>query len=108
MQGIEISKKRFGITRRHRLQRLTTLADRANDFVFDVRDVHDMSHLVTAIRQPAPQQIFKDKGPVVADVRIIVDGRPTGIEPDSWRIQRNEFLLRARQRVVEMDGHVVN
>lgn len=41
----------------------------------------------------------------MADVRVVVDGRTTGIHGDGVAIERDEFLNTARFGVVELERH---
>ena len=47
----------------------------------NVGDVDHVGELITAERQRPPEHVGEDIGPHVADMRIVVDGRPAGIDP---------------------------
>jgi hypothetical protein len=73
------------------------------DLVVDVGDVARIDHVRLAVdlTQQAEQQVEHDGRAAVADVRVIVDGRPTGVETHMHGVDGREGSLRARQRVVE-------
>ena len=85
--------------------------------VHAVEDVQSLKHgrplapepgfvyLIAAIRQVGPDEVEPDDRPHVADVRVVVDGRPADIHRDPARILGHEFLLGECQRVVELHGH---
>ena len=76
----------------------------ANDFVVDIRDVHDVVERKARRAQPAPQEIVEDEGPEVADVREVVDGGTAGVHLDGLAFQRFERLHLLGERVVEAHG----
>jgi len=49
------------------------------------------------------QEILEDVGPPVADVGVVVDGRPAGVELDDPGLERDERLHRAAEGVEETD-----
>ena len=60
--------------------------------VIDVGQVHDVKDVVARAFEPAAQQILEQKGPEVADMREIPDGRTAGVERDARRRERHERL----------------
>jgi hypothetical protein len=80
-------------------QRGFGFADALDDFIFDVRDIHDVRDLEIFEFQITPDEIGEDERAPVADVREVINGRPAAIHPDFWRIERREFLDGARERV---------
>ena len=80
----------------------------ANDFVFDVRDVHHVIELVAARLQPAPQDVLERERPQVADVNVVINGRPAGVHPHDVVVQRSEVLHLLGKGVVETQGHEEN
>ncbi len=69
--------------------------------VGDVRRVHDGGFAVEVAQQPE-QDVESDHRPGVADVGIVVDGRPTDIHRHAARIARLERPLLAGHGVVEI------
>jgi hypothetical protein len=58
--------------------------------VADVGDVHDVGHVVAVEAQHPREQVLEQERPQVADVGVVVHGRPAGVEPDAARPQRLE------------------
>ncbi len=73
--------------------------------VVDVGDVADISDVVRPIEVPQKpvEHIEDDEHAAVADMQMVVDGRPAGIDAHVLRIDRLEPLFAPRQRVVERE-----
>jgi hypothetical protein len=71
--------------------------------VVDVGDVHDVGDVEAAKLQESLEQVLEDISPPVADVGIVVDRRPAGVELDLARLDRDELLDLAAEGVVEPD-----
>ncbi len=71
--------------------------------VVDIGDVADISDVICPIEvaQDPEQHVEHDEHAAVADVQMVVDGRPAGIDAHILRIDGLEPHLLARQRVVE-------
>ena len=54
-----------------------------DDLVLDVGDVLDVAHGVAATAQIPHHGVPEDRGPGVADVDVVVDGRAADVEPDA-------------------------
>ena len=65
------------------LQRQILLARAADRLVVDVGELHDVIDLIAEMFQRAAQQIDRDVGAEIADVPVIVDGRPADVERDA-------------------------
>jgi hypothetical protein len=75
----------------------------ANDLVLDVGDVHDLLHAQAAELEVASQQIAPQEGAHVADVQMVVDGRPARVHAHFARNERLEGLFLARERVEKLE-----
>jgi len=73
--------------------------------VVDVGEVHDVEDVVSRVGEVAAQQIFEQKRPEVADVRVVPDRRAAGVEGDARRRERRERLDATGEGVVERQGH---
>ena len=80
---------------------LAGLASRPDRAIVHVGEIHDLENLVSGLLEPAAQQIFEQERAEVADVRVVPDGRPAGVQRDARRGQRLQRLDPARERVVE-------
>jgi hypothetical protein len=89
-------------------QRHFGLARPTYRFVIHISDVHHSMHLVTAQFQMALEQVFKDIGAEVSDVRAAVNGRPASVDTDGafGRIARFELFDLTRVRVKKAHCHV--
>ena len=77
----------------------------ANDFVYDVRDVHHVIELEAARGEPAAQDVLKSEGPQVADVDVVVDRGPAGVHAHDVVVEGGERLHLLGEGVVETQGH---
>ncbi len=75
--------------------------------VVDIGDVHDVGYAEAAEDEEPLEKVLENVGPEVADVRVVVDRRPAGVELCLARDDRDERLLLPAQRVKECD-HVAN
>ena len=89
-------------------ERNASLARAANRLVIHIGDVHHPMYLVTAQLQMALEQVFKDIGAEVSDVRAAVNGRPASVDTDGafGRIARFELFDLTRVRVKKAHCHV--
>ena len=74
----------------------------------DIGDIDDMFGRIPLPAQHAPERIGEQEGAHVADMLIIVDRRPAGVDPHQRRIDRDERRQAAREAVVERErgcGH---
>ena len=76
--------------------------------VSHVGDVHHAARSIAEELQGSHQDVLEHIGAVVADVLVVVDRRPAGVEADLRRVERREVLLRPRQAVVEAHSHRSN
>ncbi len=75
-----------------------------DDLVVDIGDVADVGDVVGAVEvaeQPI-KHVEDDDRAGIADMGVVVDGRPAHIHAHIGRIDRLKILLVARQRVVEL------
>ena len=77
-----------------------------NDFVLDIGDVHHVIQRVAARAQPAAQDVREHEGPEIADMGVVVDGRPAGVHPHDVVVEGIELLQLLGQGVIEPQGHV--
>ena len=105
VQRLRVLEKGLAINRGEFLQRQVFLARAADGLVVHVGELHDVIDLITEMPQRAPEQIDRDIGAEIADVAVIIDGRPADIEADAFAggIERLHRLDRAGQRVVELE-----
>ena len=77
------------------------------DLVIDVRDVSHVSDVSFAIdmAQQAEKNVKDDDRPRIADMGKVVDSRAAHIHAHASRIERSEYPLLARQRIVELELH---
>ncbi len=92
------------IPRRDLGDRLAGLERRRDDLVIDVGDVTREGQFVTA-PQHACEQVENDRGARVADMRIVVDGRPAQVHRHLARLEGLEGDFLSLERVVELDRH---
>ena len=65
-----------------------------------------MVQLESAQLQKPPQNILKDEGAVIPDVRVVVDRRPARVHVHFARFLRNEILNFPAQCIVQLNiGH---
>ena len=74
--------------------------------VSDIGDVDDVGEIVALPAQRPPQYVGEDIGAHIADMRIVVDRRPAGIDARLAGMDRNEFLQLAGQRVEQLERRV--
>lgn len=78
-----------------------------DDFVVDVGQVHHLFDGPSTHVERATEEVFKQKGPKIAEVRRIVDRRPARVERDLRAVGRGEGFYAAGQRVVKSKlGHI--
>ena len=77
------------------------------DLVVDVGDVADISHVLRPVEmaEQPEEHVEDDQRPRIADMGEVVDRRPADIHAHVRRIDRDEILLRPRQRVVQLQTH---
>jgi hypothetical protein len=79
-----------------------------DDAVVDVGEVHDVMHFEAAELEEAAENVLKDEGAVIADVRVVVDRGAASVHADFAGLLRDEGLGLAGEGVVEVNiGHVV-
>ena len=95
------------VARGHRVDRHALGRRLGVDLVVDVGEVGGIDDVFLAIQAPqqTKQHVEHHHRPGVADVDIVVDRRPTDIEPYPRRIDRNEVALLAREGVVKAQAH---
>src|SRR3546814_1848994 len=79
----------------------------SSDLVADIGDVDDMgerppSHVPGLPRQHAAERVGEDIGAQIADMRVIVDGRPARIDTNVGGIDRGEPIDAAGEAVIEV------
>ena len=95
-----LEERGFKFSREFRQSRFG-FADAPDDFVLDVRDVHDVRDLEIFEFQITPDKVGKDERAPVADVREVINGRAAAIHPDFFLrgVEGREFLDGARECV---------
>ena len=82
-------------------QRLLAVAD---DLVVDVGQVHARPDPVAGRLERAPEQVLEEERAQVADVDVVVDGRPAVVDRDLARHDRGHRFHAAGEGVEERDG----
>ena len=77
----------------------------ADDLVINVGNIHDVLDLEPAVPQKAAQNVHCQEGAEVADVPIVVDGRPARVHANFLVFERLKFLDLPRQRVIDTQSH---
>ena len=105
-QRVEIFKKGLLERRGEFRQRNPRLPAAANRLVVHVGQIHHAMHVETARFQVTLQQVFKDVGAKISDVREAVNGRSAGVEfyRAPARVERRELFELARVRVERRGG----
>ena len=78
-----------------------------HDAVVDVGVVDDRDDGEVAVLEVAPEDVPETVGAGVADVHRAVDGEAAGVDADHVRLSRDEVLLTAAERVVNLERHRV-
>ncbi len=78
----------------------------ANDFVFDIGDVHDVHDFVMLETQCAREYVGEHHRTKIADVREVIHGRTAEIEADFAFVQRLKIFEFAGERVVKLEHYV--
>ncbi len=73
--------------------------------VIDVREVHDLADLPAVELDRPAQNILEYVGAEVADVGVVVNGRPARVHADFTAVQRRELLFAPRQRIHHFHAH---
>ena len=69
----------------------------------DIGDVHHVPHAISVPLEHPLQHVLEQERPVVADVLVVVDRRPAGVQPDvAAGMKRLERAQRACEIVVEV------
>ena len=72
-----------------------------------VGDVHHLVDRVPEVLQPAPQEVREQEAAVVPDVRAPVDRRPAVVHANHPLLDRAEWGLLLRERVVDEEGQEI-
>ena len=109
IQCVDVLHKSVGVEFRHFKDRLMPLLRRFEHFVVTVvavarqmphiGDVHDMRNIVAEVRKRLVENIQKNIGAQVPDMRVIVNRRPAAVKSDMIFVNRNKVLHRASHRV---------
>src|SRR6266852_9064291 len=100
-QIVAVFEKRLGERLGVRGQWFPRRARRLDRAVVDIGQVHDLKDLIARILEPAPQQIFEQKGAEIADMRVVPDGGTAGVQRYARRGERFERLNATRECVEE-------
>src|SRR5208282_44930 len=77
----------------------------ANDLVVDVGDIHDVADVVSTLAQKAIEKIDGDECTEIADVAVVINGRPAGIHADAVAVDRMEVFDLPGESVIEAQWH---
>ena len=77
----------------------------ANDLVVDVGDVHHMAERHAFALEEAAQHIDLQERPEVADVSVVVDGRPASVHAQRLAIGWLKLFDRVGEGIEKTDGH---
>ena len=78
---------------------------RRDDLVLHVRDVHHVQEVPAGLPQMPPEDVLEGKRAQVADMDVVVDGRPAGVHPDGPAVSGLERLDSPAQAVVKLESH---
>ncbi len=74
--------------------------------VTDIGDVDDVAEIVTLPLEHPPERIGEQERAHVADMLVVIDRRPAGVDARLVTLDRAEFLDLASERIVEFEGGV--
>ena len=69
--------------------------------VTDVGDVHHLLGPVTEVLEAAAEEVWEHERPQVADMRVAIDRRAAGVDPNDLVLEWVELLLAPCERVVQ-------
>ena len=64
-----------------------------DDFVVDIGEILDVGDLIAQVLEPPAQHVERADGAGVADMDIVIDGWPAGVDFDFSRFDGGEFLF---------------
>ena len=105
VQKLPVDLEGFDILRREVAQleaRFPRVSDR---LVVHVGQVHHLADFVATVSQVPAQSVLKDKSAEVADMRIVIDRRPAGVDSHLVAFQGTKLVHPRGQRVVEAQRH---
>src|SRR5262249_15260013 len=104
-QPLHVALVSIGGARGERRYALAVLRRAHHDTIVDIGDVaHVGDARVAALEQPIEHIECHDR-PRIADMHVVVDGRPADIHAHMALVERYEWFLLTRQRVVDDEGH---
>ena len=71
---------------------LLAFADTGGDLLVHVRDVLDVTHVVTPVVEPPVEHVGVEPQPRVPEVGVVRDRQPTDVQQDLRRLDWNAFL----------------
>ncbi len=84
-----------------RLRIHALLVGPVDDLIVHIREVHDVTHVVAAVFQVAPDHVEDDRRHGVPDVRVGIDGRTAHVHLDHVRFERLEFFFFMGKGVID-------
>jgi len=79
----------------------------ADGFIIYIGDVLRLGDFEAFELEIAAQNIFEDISPEIADVRIVINRGPAGVDLHFAGDKGDEFLFAAGEGVVEVEGHIL-
>ena len=98
-QGFQVFKESLRIPISEFAQRCSFFVGPLDGAVIHIGQVLNLGYLETEYLQGSAENVLKEKGAVIPDVRIVVDRGAAGIEPSLTFVDRFELLELPVQRV---------
>ncbi len=99
VERLEVGEERVFVLLRVFGERNTRGVCAADGLVVHIRQIHHLADFHTVELDDAPKNVFKRVRAEVPDMRIVVNGRSTRVEPYFVANQRMELFERARKRI---------
>ncbi len=75
--------------------------------IVHIGQVHHVEHVISRKLEKPSQEVFEEKGPEVADMGVVPDGRAARVHGDPWRGKRFERFDGTGERVEQAKRHAV-
>jgi hypothetical protein len=76
-----------------------------DDLVVDVGDVHDVADGDTEQLEGAAEDVYLQESTEVADVAVVIDGRPAGVHAQNLAVHGKDFVDLAGKGIKEAERH---
>jgi hypothetical protein len=68
--------------------------------VADIGNIHDVLDPIAIVQQDPFENVFENIGAQIADVGIIVNRRPAGVQSGRFVLNRDKFFFASAERIV--------